>query len=519
MRKRFGLALLLPLLLLIFHFIFVFLPPYMKDELYYYLALPHLWELTGKIKPFFWFVPSHFPPLFMWIYYIISPAHYVITHIIGFASLIFFLVFLYLYQQKNLGENFPANFLVASVLFLLIPVVFQISATAYVGIWVAAFIMAYLYFFSMYIKEGDNLSLFLSALMLSLAVFTKYTGLTVSVIIFLFSILQLRGDRRRQLRYMFFTPLIILIPNLPWMIANYLDTGNPIYPLLGKIFTFKRVEHYNPAAIKFDTYISPLMARRFLYHENWLQIISAPLRIFFYGKEGNPALFDGSLAAYLLIFLPFLRKSHRHLYSYVLMAGIYIIIAFFSTPLRARYLIPVIPLLLIPATEGFLQLFTRHRILAMTLMALTLILPINYIMTRTARTDLFPYVSGNMEKEYWLKKHVIYFDAYQWINSNNQCKKVFLYFNGRRGYYIDRPFMFEPETNVEGSWFYYGLKHDTVEPFKFYKIDCLFISKPFFSIFVRNNFKEEELKKLPGYFESHFSLIYNDNLVEIWKLR
>ncbi len=506
------------ILLLIWHFLFIFLPPYMKDELYYYLALPHLWKIIGTVKPFFWFLPSHFPPLFMWIYYIISPEHYILSHLIGFSSTIMFLFFLYIFFKKFYREQFPTNFLVGSIIFLTIPVIFQISGTAYVGIWVATFTMGYIYFLYSYIEREKYYYLLLASLMMALSVATKYTGLTVSVILGILS-LPLLKTKKQLLLFLVTLPLTVILINLPWLIMNYRDTGNPIFPLLGKFFTWKRVYHYNPAAITFSTYINPIAERRLIYRENWIQILSAPIRVFFYGREGNPALFDGALSPLLLIFIPFIgKKGWQKNKVLIISASIYIIVTFFSTPLRARYLIPVIPLLMIPSLDGLIQLYNRNKIIVFIMLIAALIIPVNSMINRTYHTNILQYITGKVSEKTWKEKHILYYKAYAWTEIA-PCRKIFLYFNGRRGYYINKPFMFEPSKNVEGSWLYYAFIHHTLSPFRRYGVDCLFISKPFFRIFLKNNFTQQQLSKFSLFFENHSVLIYNDNLVAIWKLK
>ena len=515
--KRHPLLFLTFLLLVIYNFIFIFLPPYLKDELFYYLALPHYWRLTNTFGPVYWFTPSHFPPFLMWLYYLVSPEHYIIAHLIGFLGLCLLISFLYFYSRTFHVKHFPDNFFISAILLLLIPVVIQIGASAYAGIWSAAFIGFYFYFLLLYKKKRRFLFLIISAFFLSLSVGTKYTGLTMGVILGLLSTLLL-DNKKQAILYLTITPLVVAIINSPWMIMNYNDTGNPIYPILGKFFTLKHVQHFNPQPIKFSIHITPLMERALIYKENIFQIITAPIRIFFYGKDGVPALFDGALAGYLLIFPLFIWKKSRELRVTIIASLVYLIILFLSFPLRARYLLPIVPFMVIASTEGFFSIANTKKYLAYFLLMFTLAFPVYYLYSHTIKTEIFPFITGRISKDAWQERHVPYFSAYKEIN-NLRCNGVFLYFMGRRGYYINKPFAFEPSYNVEGAWFYYSFLKNSPEIFLSLHTDCIAVNKFLFNRFIKINFKPEEIQVLPRFFEKYFKLIYNDNIIEVWKIR
>lgn len=80
----------------------------------------------------------------------------------------------------------------------------------------------------------------------------------------------------------------------PWAMRNYLWTGNPLYPLYDTLF--------NPQNAFIERKLNPFAIRRMLYNESIWQTPAVPFRIFFQGQDNDPALFDGRLNPYLIIF-------------------------------------------------------------------------------------------------------------------------------------------------------------------------------------------------------------------------
>ena len=165
----------------------------------------------------------------------------------------------------------------------------------------------------------------------------------------------------------------------PWMIRNLVWSGNPLYPLYDSLF--------NPSGGGHGSSLGPWAIRKLVYGESWWEILLIPLRVFVQGQDDLPQLFDGRLNPLLLIlpifvFFPRPNRAKRENRnegptaageSDILSGGVrgtlqteklallgfsagYLLIAFFTTDMRVRYIAPIIPPLVILAVLGF-QIF------------------------------------------------------------------------------------------------------------------------------------------------------------------
>ena len=96
------------------------------------------------------------------------------------------------------------------------------------------------------------------------------------------------------------------LPFLPWLAKNWLQTGNPFFPLLGGFFPAKTgVEGGGASYVSLGVFAK----RELLYGESWWQIAALPLRLFFFGRDDDPQYFDGVLGPSLILLLPWAFKG------------------------------------------------------------------------------------------------------------------------------------------------------------------------------------------------------------------
>ena len=109
--------------------------------------------------------------------------------------------------------------------------------------------------------------------------------------------------------------------------------------------------------------LSIFAKRELLYGENLWQILSLPLRIFFSGQDDNPQLFDGVLTPILIILLPWTFKG-KWLEDKKLLARfalIFLAYAVFLVDMRIRYILPLVPALVVLAVYGVFNIYLRIR--------------------------------------------------------------------------------------------------------------------------------------------------------------
>ncbi|MBW2623351.1 MAG: glycosyltransferase family 39 protein, partial [Deltaproteobacteria bacterium] len=255
------------------------LPPMGRDSLIHHLAIPKLWLQAGAMVEIPWSRFSYYPMNLELLYLIplaldADWAARLIHHAFGLLS--GWLIFQYV--RPRLGFNWG---LLASLLFVSTPMVMRLSSSAYVDLGLVFFITASWMCLVRWAETGKILYFILSGISLGLALGTKYNAL-IAPVLFIPSVMIIRsraGDRtgRCILWGLLFTALFLL-PFAPWLIKNYLWTGNPIYPLYNRVWGLDSL-----APPGFES-VGLFNQRRYLYGESFLEILLVPLRVFLQGK-------------------------------------------------------------------------------------------------------------------------------------------------------------------------------------------------------------------------------------------
>ncbi|MFW6324984.1 MAG: ArnT family glycosyltransferase, partial [Desulfovibrionales bacterium] len=326
------------------------LPPHSRDALIHHLCLPKL-VLEGRLDqvsdmPYF-----HFPQTIQILYGFCIwlgvdwMSHWV--HMV-FAWATGFLIYKFLKREGEVGSIW---IWFGVVFFLSLPIIFRLSVIAYVDLALIFFSTAALFQFIFWYESGyERKHALWAGLFCGLAVGTKYNGLLVLAILvffFLWMVEQERkqgGEFRKVLRGgLFFIGTALLIGS-PWYVKNMIEMGNPIYPMFNSLFG---VESDMPEVVHS---IPHLIYRHVGYGEPVWKIVLLPLRIFFEGQDDVAQYFDGVLNPFLLLLaLPslfFLRSSRRvrFLWGFILL---YFLMAMFMTGMRIRYILPIVPPILV----------------------------------------------------------------------------------------------------------------------------------------------------------------------------
>jgi hypothetical protein len=262
---------------------------------------------------------------------------------------------------------------------------------------------------------------------------------------------------RRQIRAVYYGVgfvFIALIVFSPWMVRNYQWTGNPVYPLWQGVFS---------SSIGHDKAATVFVKRSLIYDESLLDILTIPVRIFFQGQDDNPKYFDGRLNLFLLI-LPlfassrFRKGSIRNRTDKSVLAAysiLFLLIAFFTTDMRVRYVLPIVPPLVILSIYGLdnIRSIVKQRwkighgklILSILLVSLLSLLYLNgsYVVILFRSADPIPYLNGTISRDQYIETRRPEYAAFQYINQNlSETDKILTVFLGSRGYYCDRPIVF-----------------------------------------------------------------------------
>jgi hypothetical protein len=525
-------------------------PPISRDALVHHLNVPKLYIEHGGIyeipsMPFSYY-PMNLDLIYLIPLYLGNDIVPKLIHF-GFALLTAWLIFRYLKRRLN-----ATYAILGAVFFLSIPIIVKLSITVYVDLGLIFFSTASLLLLLKWIETGFQLRfLALSAGLCGLAIGTKYNGLIFFFLMTLFvPFLYSRYSQNRSGSFirpvgygiLFFTVALLVFS--PWMIRNYHWKGNPVYPLYNNWF--------NPPAAPSKEIVSDnaekkggvsLFTYRTLAHgEPWWQIALLPIRIFFEGKDGSDQYFDGKLNPFLLILPIFafwrIREGPKTLGRekkiFLVFAILFFAFAFFSTVLRIRYILPIIPPLVIlsvfgirniaEAVKGFRSLAGRKTGSVILSLAVMLLLAINalYVIDQFRYVAPFSYLTGAVTRDEYITQYRPEYPAMQYVNKNLPPESRLLFiFLGKRGYYCDRDYI--PDTHGQVNRLYQLIKnsntpHQVWLDLKKMGVTHLMIQIGVFNGWVNDLFDVEKRKFVKAFFTKHVSLLYSENGVGVFRL-
>ncbi len=530
--KNFLKAVLLVLLLVLIVSVLIlsWVPPVSRDALTHHLAVPKLYLKHGGIFeiPFMSF--SYYPMNLDLLYLI--PLYFgndIIPKFIhfSFALLTAWLSFSYLRRRIN-----QVYAMVGAVFFLSIPIIVKLSITVYVDLGLIFFSTASLLLMFKWIESGFSLKyIIFSAVFCGLALGTKYNGLIVLFLLTLFvPFIQSRSPKEgktglvKALGSGIFFGLLALLIFSPWMIRNYHWTGNPIFPLYDTLF--------NPQTGISQNGLDPFTIRKVVFHESVWDMIMVPLRVFFEGQDGNPQYFDGKLNPFLL-FLPFLaffrfknesteiKTEKKMLLAF---SVLYFAFAFFRTSMRIRYILPIIPPLVILSAFGVKNIVEWikkagsskvQRIgipFIFIIVAFALCLNADYIFRQFGVVKPIGFLNGAVSRDEYITKYRSEYPAMRHINENLPLDAKILFIHlGNRGYYCDRDYLFDMKRGistlhqiVKNS----NLPKEVVLKLKKMEITHFLVRHDLFKFWVKNNYDGREMAILDKMFAKYVKMIY-----------
>jgi hypothetical protein len=457
-------------------------PPVDRDALTHHLFVPKLWLQHGGIYEIPEIPFSYYPmnldllymiPLFFSNDIVPKYIHYL------FALLTAWLIFRYL--KKSLGIRYG---LFGALFFLSVPINVKLSITVYVDLGLVFFTTASLLLLLEWAeKDFQAKYLLLAGLCCGLAAGTKYNGLLTIFILTLFVPLiyqQSAGIKRQSnskaLLYGVLFAAATLVSFSPWLVRNYVWTGNPVYPLYTSFFHHTKAVENPQRGKESEDMVESLKElsisgsnvfadRKILYHETLGQALLLPIRFFFEGKDDNPQFFDGKLNPFLLLlplFAFFFKPSHaqerREKKFLLLFSLLYFFLTFFQTVLRIRYIVPIVPPLVILSIYGLRNIFNflfslaeSVRLMKKPIGLLAAGIPCallwynaDYTIGQFSLIQPLAYLGGKINREQYITDFRPEYPTILYANTHlPPDTKVLCVFLGNRGYYMDFQPVFE----------------------------------------------------------------------------
>jgi 4-amino-4-deoxy-L-arabinose transferase-like glycosyltransferase len=328
------------------------------------------------------------------------------------------------------------------------PVVIRLSQWGYIDLGLVFYTSAALLCLVKWRElRGANRWLALSALSLGFALATKPNGLVAALLIALLFLLAIVKPPRRNFpllgREVFCLGMLTLAPYSPWLLKNWWQTGNPLFPFFGNLFAVRP----GAAALAEDTAtfagVGIFDKRELLFGESFWQIVALPLRIFFAGQDDKAQYFDGVLTPALIVFLPWAFKGKwlDDKKFFAAFALLFLLFAMFMVDMRIRYVLPVVPPLVILLVFGVFNVYLRAKRPAFLFVALLGFAAWHgiYVWKYVADAEPAGFLTGQVSRAAYLARKLPEYAAFEYINSQTPAHaKIYLLFAGRRAYYCER---------------------------------------------------------------------------------
>jgi len=527
-------------------------PPISRDALIHHLAVPKLWLKHGGFYEIHWADYSYYP-MFINLLYLVSLyfKNDIAPKFIHFAFGLGTGWLIYLYLKERFDRNWS---LLGMVIFITTPIVVWLSTSAYIDLGMTFFTTGSVLAF---IKWRDSEYrrfkwLLISSICMGIAIGSKYNALIAWFILNLILMFSYVRDTNKQIaafRYGIFFFIVTVFVASPWYLKNYFQTGNPFYPLFNSFF---QSLHHQPvqeiirhqAGEKIGQ-LSFFKMREVMYGETFWETLLIPIRMFFQGEDNSYRYFQGVLNPILIVFSPFIllnKKCGRDKYLFAVFSALFIFMAYFLTEKQVRYILPVLPFLTILSVMGikdltdklnaetFLSSLRFHenvkaifRIVLFASVSILLVSNFFYLRDRINILKPFPFVFGKENREDFLKRHLLHYDAVRYINTHlSDDVIIFTMFLGRRGYYMDKAY------KNDHSFGRSALKHmvgSSVSEEKFTKfmksmgVTHILMRPDLVDQYLQDNFSTEEIRRFMNLAEKCWKTIYDHKGYAVWDVQ
>ncbi len=339
----------------------------------------------------------------------------------------------------------------AAALWLGVPLVVWLGASAYIDMGLTLFVTAAFYGWERWEESGDRRWLVLAGVFVGLAAGAKYVGLVFCAA--LFGATALRALKTRNLRPLVTFSLAAALALGPFYLRIVYYTGNPVFPFYSSVFgasewTIAREDVY-PAAVSESAPQGTGIARRAFAGVSTLLLVP-------WNGVFNRGVFhwQSPISPYYLILIPLCLPwglAARRLRWQLVVVGGYGMFWAVTFP-DVRYLVPVIPLLhfgLAAGAERWAQLtavrrWATSRVVTWGVAALLAAPGPLYAVYKIREQGGLPVTAE--QREVYLAKQVPGYAAIRWLNlRHGSGYTAYALFGERLHYYAHGRFL--------GDWF------------------------------------------------------------------
>ncbi len=514
---------LLILLLLSAEVMLGLLPPTARDELTHHLAIPKLYVKADRIFEIPFAPYSYYPMLLdmlytPWVGWGWDSIPKLIHGLYGFLTALL----LYAYLARRLSSFYG---LLGFFFFIFTPAILRLSHWAYVDLGVTFYSTASLLCLLRWVEEDQEKRwLVFAGLSAGFSMAVKPNGLLVFLLLF-FVLLFLMASRVHRdgvgkvTSQIFLFALLALVALSPWLLKNLAWTGNPLFPFFTGLLGGGGESGGEPG-------LGLLDRRRLLYGESWWQISTLPLRIFFSGQDDKPQYFDGVLNPMLILFLPWAFKGKWDAEKKILFgfSVFYLLYAVFLVELRIRYILPIVPPLVILLVYSLHNIYLRIVPPSLLFGTVLILLAMNgvYLWNYFHGVSPLDYLRGHESREAYLTRVLPDYPSLQFINRNlPSAAKVYFLFMGRRVYYCEREYFHDGGEYAgtllrvisvarDGDDLYAGLRQNG--------LTHLLVRDNLLEAFLNNNLTIEQKKLWVSFANGHLKRLFHSRGYSVYRI-
>jgi 4-amino-4-deoxy-L-arabinose transferase-like glycosyltransferase len=427
------------------------MPPYEWDEIAYHLALAKIYVNSHGIVYVPYMVPSNWPMNTEMLFSLgLLLGSDVMAHLLTLFMSLWTAGGLYLVGKRFLDRRVG---LLAAVLFLTTPLIKRLSGTGLNDGSLAFFGTAAIFAYAHYRQNRTLAWVGLSGLFSGLAAGCKLMGGAYPLFLGLLIILDARLPQRLAWRPLLarlsvFGGLGLLMVG-PWYARSYAFTGNPIWPFLFQVFGGRNWdalgdEYHMQSLLKIWTAELSHSLKGFL--DSLYYLFFEPERMG--GYPGGFGYVTLALVALSAVLLAVLRRAPRLMYELLLFCGLFYGVWFLFVSLQVRYLIPILPALVLIAAFSFYFVWDRlpHRLLRWLLAGFLLFFLVrDFPWVDQGQRNFVRAQSSYLTEQYtradFLEAQIDVMPAFQYINTHLPSDSMVLLLPYEsRGYYLDRSY-------------------------------------------------------------------------------
>lgn len=499
------------LIIPLFHILFI--PPFLRDDIIYHLAVPKAIVNAGCFLLDPYNINANFPLLFEMP---LVAFEYIKNWVSPFAVNLVMLImlvaasFVFIRKHCNIDKKWAA---VAAVCIMYTPLLYDQLHSCYVEIFFTLLIVTGFSEYLDYKKNPLNTGAWIrAALFIGLSCAVKYFGLVYLLFIFTYEFFT---GKRRALMYSGL--LVAILVCIPWYLKNWICLGNPVYPMLNQLFpseflTLVRAEHFNS------------LANSYHYGRSLIDYLLLPVRIFTgYSQSVKLGMlgFGGAVSIFyaLSLFLSFKNQKNRIISILFISYGI----IWVFTSQQIRFLFPVLLLSSFVGLENFCEKFNKKRFVIWLFFSLAFLQSL-FLIGKSMKDDrITDLITGNISKGQFLAYHMTYsYDVAEYVNKklNPSSDRILTMGIFGRTYYFDIPTItvtYYDEEPFDRAFYKKNVNVAKLDSFlDNEKVTYILINRQFFFSQERLN-APIDFEAMQHYFDEKTVLVYQKGAVVLLK--